>query len=56
MSTYFQPLFIISFFVLVRAGDLAITAGVARDILRAVFYGIAALLALVFVVITVFHV
>ncbi len=50
-----DELFIITFAVLVSMGDRALCAGVARDILRAVFYGLVAVLALVVVVFTVFH-
>lgn len=47
MRTLVTPLIVILLFVLVRAADLAINAGVARDILRAVIYGIVAILALI---------
>ena len=41
---------ILLLFVCVRAGDIAIMAGVGRDVLRAVIYGLVALLALIFLV------
>lgn len=44
------PRFIVLLFVLVRSADLAISAGVARETLRAIFYGIVAVLALIAVV------
>lgn len=47
MAHFLQFPVIVLLFVCVRAGDLAISAGVARDVLRAVFYGIVALLALI---------
>lgn len=47
MHTILQPLFVIALFVLVRAGDLAISAGIARSTIRAVCYGIVAILALI---------
>ncbi len=50
-----QSLFIVTLFVCIRAGDIAICAGVARDILRAVLYGVTSILALVIVVLTVVH-
>ena len=41
-------------FVLVRAGDIAIGAAVVRDVLRAIFYGIVAVLALIALIVVVF--
>lgn len=52
MHTILQPLFIVLLFVLVRAADLAIAAGIARNTIRAICYGIVAVLALIVVVIT----
>lgn len=52
MHTLIDPTFILVLFVLIRAGDIAITAGIARDTLRAILYGIVAILALVAVVVT----
>ncbi len=54
MKTLIQPLFILVLFVLVRASDLAITAAIGHSIIRAVAYGIVAVLALFAVVITLF--
>ncbi len=54
MKTLLQPLFILLLFVLVRAGDLAISAAIGRGILRAVCYGIVAVLALIAVIIVLF--
>jgi hypothetical protein len=54
MNTLLQPLFIITLFVLVRSGDIAISAGQSRDTIRALLYGIVAILALVAVVIALF--
>ena len=46
MRTLIQPTFMLILFVLVRAGDLAISAALAHAIIRAVAYGIVAVLAL----------
>lgn len=54
MSTVLAPLFILLLFVVVRAGDLAITAAMGRDTIRAVCYGVTALLALISLILTVF--
>ena len=54
MNTLIQPLFILVFYVLIRSADIAISASIARDIVRAIFYGIVAILALIYVVITLF--
>jgi len=56
MAVLLQPPFIILLFVLVRSGDLAISAGISRDTIRAICYGIIAILALVVVVLTLFGV
>lgn len=47
MSHFLQFPIILLLFVCVRAGDLAISAGVARDVLRAVLYAVVSLLALI---------
>lgn len=47
MTHFLQFPIILLLFVCVRACDLAISAGIARDILRAVFYGSVSLLALI---------
>lgn len=54
MNTLIQPFFIIVLFVLIRSADIAISASIVRDIVRAIFYGIVGILALVYVVITLF--
>lgn len=54
MAVLLQPPFIILLFVLVRSGDLAISAGIARDTIRAICYGFIAILALIVVVLTLF--
>lgn len=56
MRTFLQPTMILILFVLVRAGDLAIGAAMARDTLRAVLYGIVAILALIAVIFVLFGV
>ena len=52
MKAFLQPLMVAVLFVLVRSADLAISAALARSIIRAVCYGIVALLALIVVLIT----
>lgn len=52
MSTFINPTFILVFFILIRAGDLAISAAIARDTIRAICYAIASILAMIFVVLT----
>jgi hypothetical protein len=52
MATLINPQFILVLFVLIRAGDLAISSAIARDTIRAVLYGFVAVLALIFVVLT----
>jgi hypothetical protein len=54
MSTLLQPQFIILLFVLVRSGDIAIGSARARDTIRALCYGIVAILAIIAVVIILF--
>lgn len=49
MHTLLQPIFIVLLFALVCSADRAISAGVARDYIRAICYGIVAILALVVV-------
>ena len=44
----------IAFALLIRFADIAISSGVARDIVRAVCYGIAAIFLLLFVVLSLF--
>jgi hypothetical protein len=50
-----QPIIILLLFIVVRAGDLAISASNARDFIRAIVYGIVAILALVALVLMVVH-
>ena len=52
MHTLIQFQFIVLLFVLVRAGDIAIGAAYTRDTIRALVYGIVALLALIAVILT----
>ena len=47
MRALITPLIVVLLFALVRSADLAIKAGVARDFIRAIAYGIVALLGLV---------
>ena len=54
MKTLLQPLFLLLLFVLVRAGDLAISAAIAMSTVRAICYGLVAVLALIAVIITLF--
>lgn len=54
LHTLIQPLFIIVFFVMIRSTDLAIGYTVSHDALRAVFYWFVAVLALIYVVVTLF--
>lgn len=53
-NLFTNALLIIVIFVLVRSADIAISSAIARDIIRAIFYGIIAIIALVFVVLSVF--
>jgi hypothetical protein len=50
MSGLLQSTFILMLFVLVRSADIAISSGIARDTIRAIVYGIVAILALIVVV------
>lgn len=54
MHNLIQPLFVLVLFVCVRAGDLAIDAAIGRDTLRAILYGLTALLALIVIIVTLF--
>lgn len=49
------PTIIILLYILFRAGDLAISAGIARDTIRAVLYGIVAILALIALILALIH-
>lgn len=55
MSTLLNPQFIVVLFVLVRAGDIAIGSAIARDTVRAIFYAVVAILALIYVVLSLVH-
>lgn len=55
MQPFIQAAFITVLFVLVRAGDLAISAAIAHSYIRAFCYGIVAILALAFVVLALLH-
>lgn len=46
MSTILQPTLILLLFVLIRSGDIAISAIVAKNVWGAIIYGILALLAI----------
>ena len=52
MHALLQPLFIVLLFVLAYSADLAITNGIAHNTIRAIVYGIIAVLALIVVVLT----
>lgn len=54
MRTILQYQFVLLLFVCVRAGDIAIGAAYNRDTLRAICYGITALLALIAMIFMVF--
>lgn len=47
MKELVAPTIILLLFICVRSGDIAITSAMARDVVRTLFYGIVALLALV---------
>ena len=51
MKTFLQPLMALALYALVRSADLAISAAIARDIIRAVCYGIVFVFLLLIVVI-----
>lgn len=55
MQPFIQAAFITVLFVLARAGDLAISAAIGRSYIRAICYGIVAILALAFVVLALLH-
>ncbi len=52
MKALFTAQMVVLVFVLVRSADLAITNALVRSIIRAVIYGIVALLALIAVILT----
>jgi hypothetical protein len=47
MKHLLNPTIIVLLFVLVRSADIAIGAGVARDLVRTIAYGFVAVLALI---------
>jgi hypothetical protein len=49
LRSFIDPTFILVLFVLVRSSDIGIAAIMARDYLRIAFYGLVALLALIWV-------
>lgn len=55
LHTLLVPLFIVLLFVLARSADLAIVSALARSYIRAVCYGIVAILALIAVLLTLVH-
>lgn len=55
MHDLLQPLIVLLLFTCVRGGDLAISYAVARDTLRAVLYGLVALLALIVLILALVH-
>jgi hypothetical protein len=53
-NLFTNALLIIVIYVLIRSADIAISSAIARDLVRAIFYGIVAILSLVFVVLSLF--
>ena len=53
-SVFTNPLLLLAIYALVRSGDLTISHAIARDVIRAVVYGIVGILLLVFVVLSLF--
>ena len=51
LNTITQPIFVLVLFVLVRCADLAITYGISKSYIRAVCYGVVAILALIAVLV-----
>jgi hypothetical protein len=54
VRTLIQPLFVLLLFVCVRAGDLAISAGLARSTARMILYGVTCVLALIAIIVSLF--
>jgi hypothetical protein len=52
MERLIQPVVVVLLFVLVRAGDIAIGAALARDTVRAIIYGIVAVLAVIALIVS----
>ena len=53
-NVFTNALLILVIYALVRSADLAISHAIARDVIRAIVYGIVGILALVFVVLSLF--
>jgi hypothetical protein len=51
MNALLDPTNLLLLFVCVRAGDIAISSAQAHDVIRAICYGIVALLALIALII-----
>jgi hypothetical protein len=47
MKALIQPQIILLLFICIRSADLAITSGLAKSYVRAICYGVVALLALI---------
>ena len=54
MGIWVMPLFLIVAYILIRCGDVAISASIARDTIRAIIYGILAALALLACIFAIF--
>ena len=54
MTTLLQPQIIVLLFVLVRSFDIAVSSAIARDTIRAIAYGIVAVLAIIASIIILF--
>ncbi len=52
MKAFFTAQLVVLIFVLVRSADLAITNALVRSIIRAIIYGVVALLALIAILLT----
>jgi hypothetical protein len=52
---FLAPMIILLLFIAVRSGDLAIMYAIARDSIRAIAYGVVAILAVVALVIALIH-
>lgn len=54
MSTLLQPQIIVLLFALVMSFDMAVSSAIARDTIRAIAYGIVAVLAIIASIIILF--
>lgn len=52
IHTLIQPQFILVLYALVRCADISISSARSRDTIRSIIYGIVAILALIYVVLT----